>query len=117
MYGLQKKNKMSEYKFHTNRQFGTEQFSLSVTVNTNGNSSMTDSEVTNIIGSLDTALYSQLVAVDTRSIKEREYLASQREAQAIAQGKLESALSKFKPEAEESDVVESPYANETEETN
>ena len=105
MNAYKRATNMAEYKLHANRQFGTEQFSVTATINSESNT-LSDVEVTNTISNLDNILFSQLVSVDTRSIREKEYLASQRNAQFEADNKLREALDKFKPTEETTETTE-----------
>lgn len=84
----------NEFKLHTNRNFGTEQFSLSATVHSDNNA-LTNAEIEETIKGMDEVIHSQFQAVVSREIREKELIAENLSKRTEANNKVREAVTKM----------------------
>ena len=85
---------MNEFKLHTNRNFGTEQFSLSASVHSD-NKSLSEAEIEETIKGMDEIIHKQFQAVVSREIREKDLIAGSLQKRTEANNKVREAVTKM----------------------
>lgn len=94
---------MKEFKFHINRQFGTEQFSTAVVIHSETNP--TQQEIEESLDVLNDAIDIQFVKVTDREIEEKKYSASRLEERMKAYQQFNDVVEKFVPKEDQVEVT------------